>query len=214
MLAVYYRLRGYNPRGIPTAKTVKRLGITAKKAAVSNKRLAHYRLADPGTNPFKRVYLSVLLWFVGRAIAATARVDGTVKGIFESFPDEFVFVLKVAPDGPAMVVGKNQRGKVKYFGSDGGGRNIDLTMIIKNIEAAILLFTFQEATVTAVARNRLIVDGDLPSACAVVRILDTVEVYLLPRVLASLAVRRYPQWPFHKKVIGRTMIYLRALLGI
>jgi hypothetical protein len=40
-----------------------------------------------------------------------------------------------------------------------------------------------------------------------------VEVFLLPKMLASLAVRRYPQWSLLKTLKGRVMIYLRTLMG-
>ena len=111
-------------------------------------------------------------------------------------------------------MGKDKAGKVRYLGANPGQRYIDLKLTIKNIEAAILLFTFQESTVMAVARDRLIVDGEVPAACAVVRILDMVEVFLLPKLIASLAVRRYPQWPFFRKLVGRTLIYLGAVVGL
>jgi hypothetical protein len=113
-----------------------------------------------------------------------------------------------------MVVGKDRNGKVRYLGADTQSRLIDMRMTIKNIEAAMLLFTFQEATALAVARDRLVVDGDIPAACTVVRVLDAVEVFLLPKILASLAVRRYPQWPFFRKITGRALIYLRAVTGL
>ncbi len=45
-------------------------------------------------------------------------------------------------------------------------------MSIKNVESAILVFTFQESTAVAFARNRFVVDGDLIDALAVVRVLD------------------------------------------
>jgi hypothetical protein len=136
-----------------------------------------------------------------------------VRRAFDAIPDGFTFALAVAPQGPAMVVGKNRAGQVKYLGGDPGERFVDLRLTIKNIDAAILLFTFQESTVTAVARDRMIVDGDIPAACTVVRILDMVEVFLLPRLLASLAVRRYPRWPPLRKYGGRLLIYLRTVAG-
>ena len=68
----------------------------------------------------------------------------------------------------------------------------------------------------AFARNRFMVDGDLVDALAIVRVLDLVEVYLLPKLIAKLAVKRYPKWselsPV-KKHLGRIVIYTRALLG-
>jgi len=121
--------------------------------------------------------------------------------------------LGVMPGGPYMVIGKTRKGIVQYIGWEPADRKIDLKMNIKNIEAAWLLFTFQESTALATARNRLIVDGEVPHACAVVRILDIVEVYLLPKFIARLAVKRYPQWPPDRKYIGRIRIYIRTILG-
>ena len=77
----------------------------------------------------------------------------------------------------------------------------------------MLLFTFQESTAIAVARDRLIVDGEVPYACAVVRILDSVEVYLLPKIIARLAVKRYPAWSPGRKYFGWILVYLRTVLG-
>ncbi|MBR9987567.1 MAG: aldehyde ferredoxin oxidoreductase family protein [Desulfosarcina sp.] len=214
MLDAYYRLRGYTPHGIPTEKTLRRLGINPKWDMRTDPRLDDFKMVSPGGKPVKRLYLSIMLWFMGRAIQAAARVDREVREAFDAIPDGFTFALTVAPDGPALVVGKDKAGKVRYLGANTKERYIDLKLIIKNIEAAILLFTFQEATVTAVARDRLIVDGEGPAACTVVRILDMVEVFLLPKRLASLAVRRYPQWPPSRKYVGRALIYLRALVGL
>jgi hypothetical protein len=40
-----------------------------------------------------------------------------------------------------------------------------------------------------------------------------VQVYLLPKPLAKLAVKRYPDWPLRTKWCNRVRIYWRALLG-
>jgi hypothetical protein len=175
--------------------------------------MGDFREVTPGGKPLKRVYVAVMLWFVGRAIQAAAVVDDDVKKEFENLPDGFTFSLGVMPDGPTMIVGKNRRGKVKYLGWNPKGRRIDLQMKIKNLEAAILMFTFQESTAVANARVRMIVDGEVPPACAIVRVLDIVEVYLLAKIIAKLAVKRYPVWSFSRKWIGRTRIYVRAVLG-
>ena len=214
MLDAYYRLRGYDLHGIPTSKTLKALGIIPKWELPVDDRLTHFRMVTPAGKPVKRLYLAVMFWFVGRAIQAAARVDRQVRQAFDEMPDGFTFALDVAPTGPAIVIGKDRRGKVRYLGADTTQRLIDLRLTIKHIEAAMLLFTFQEATVLAVARDRMTVDGDIPCACAVVRILDAVQVYLLPKMLASLAVRRYPQWSALRKGMGRTVIYLRTLVGM
>lgn len=175
--------------------------------------MGDYREVQAGSKPLKRAYVAVMLWFVGRAIQATARVDKAVREEFEQLPEGFTLALGVEPHGPYMVVGKNQKGRVKYLGWKPGDKHIDLKLKIKNIEAAVLLFTFQESTTVASARDRLVVDGEVPHACAAIRILDIVEIYLLPKLIARLAVKRYPLWSFRRKYIGRTRIYFRSLLG-
>jgi hypothetical protein len=112
-----------------------------------------------------------------------------------------------------MIVGK-ENGQVKYFGSDLKCRRIHLRLVIKSVDAAFLILSFQESTVMATARNRLMVDGEVPYALAVIRALDIVEVYLLPKIIASLAVKRYPSgWSFGRKLGGRIGVYTRTLLG-
>jgi hypothetical protein len=172
-----------------------------------------YREINAGRKPFKKAYVAVMLWVVGRAIQAAGRVDESVKAEFDALPEGFSFSLGVEPGGPCMIVGKNAQGHPKYLGWKPEGKRIDLKLRIKNIEAAMLLFSFRESTAVASARNRLIVDGEVSSACAAVRILDIVEVYLLPRMMAKLAVKRYPVWTPWRKYIGRFRIYFRSLLG-
>jgi hypothetical protein len=49
----------------------------------------------------------------------------------------------------------------------------------------------------------------------VIRILDIVEVYLIPKIIAGLAVKRYPKgWSIGRKLGGRIGVYTRTLLGI
>ena len=100
------------------------------------------------------------------------------------------------------------------LGSKPGGKPLDLNIKIKHLEGAILLFTFQESTATAAARDRMSVEGEVPHACTVVRILDMVEVLLLPEILAGLAVKRYPCLVAHEKTPGSVYgLYVRAILG-
>lgn len=173
-----------------------------------------FKEIEAGSKPFKQAYVAVMLWFVGRAIQAAARVDETVRREFNELPEGFTFALGVMPTGPYMIVGKDEEGHVKYKGWKTAGRKIDMAMRIKSLEAAILLFTFQEGNAVAAARDRLVVDGDVPSACAAIRILEIVEVYLLFKPIARLAVKRYPRWPLSRLLGGRLLIYTRAVLGI
>jgi hypothetical protein len=91
---------------------------------------------------------------------------------------------------------------------------VDLEMTLKSMKHLFVLFTFRESTPTANSRDRMIVSGDVPQACAVVRILDIVQVYLLPKPLAKLAIKRYPQWSLKRHTLDRTMVLIRTLTGI
>jgi aldehyde:ferredoxin oxidoreductase len=175
--------------------------------------MKNFREVAAGKKSLKKDYVAVMMWFMGRAIQAAAAVDRAVEKEFAGLPDGFVFALSVMPNGPHMIIGKDKRGFARYRGWDPEGKKIDLDMKIKNIEAALLIFTFQESTALATTRDRLVVDGDVAHACAVVRILDIVEVYLLPKIIAKLAVKRYPGWPFRRKYLGRVLIYVRSIFG-
>ena len=90
-----------------------------------------------------------MLWIVGKAIKAAAKVDKVVKG-FAALPDNFCFTLRLMPEraypasmlakiipdaiqnlnlmpfGTQMIVGKDKNGKVKYLGSNPRGKKITL----------------------------------------------------------------------------------------
>lgn len=172
-----------------------------------------YPEITPGKKLVKKIYIAVMLWIVGRAIQAACRVDKDVKRDFKELQDNFLMCLGVRPGGPYMFIGKDKKGRAKYLGWNPRGKKVTLNMGIKNTEAAMLVFTFRESTATAFAHDRFIIDGDLIAGMAVVRILDRVEVYLLPKIITKLAVKRYPKWselnPV-RKYISRILIYIRA----
>ena len=167
----------------------------------------------PGGAPLKRIYLNLMLWFVGRAVQASARVDPEVKQEFQTMPAGFTFSLGAFPSGPWMVVGKDDADRIRYLGRSIKGRTIDLQMTLKSMDALFLLFTFQESTPVSNARSRLFVEGDVPQACSVVRILDMVQVYLLPKFIATLAIKRYPRWSLKRHVLDRIRVNVRTLIG-
>ena len=213
MLDSYYKVRGYDADGRPSQKTLRALGIQPRTTPDRDETASGFRIIAPGKKPLKRLYLAIMLWFVGRAIQAASRVDAGVREEFNAIPNGYKFSLGVLPDGPCMIIGRDETGKIRYLGSHPEGMHVNLKIGIKNLEAAILLFTFQESTATAVARDRLIVDGDIPQACAAVRILNMVEVFLLPGIIAKLAVKRYPHWSPYRKHLGRFLIYVRTITG-
>ncbi|MBL0712261.1 MAG: hypothetical protein JJV98_01055 [Desulfosarcina sp.] len=172
-----------------------------------------YREIKPGTKPLKRVYLALMLWFMGRAVQAASRVDREVMAEVLELPANFVFALGVRNRGPCMLVGKHGEKALRYLGRRIERQKVDLKLEFKHLESGFMTFSFQESTPVATARDRLVVDGEVAHACAVVRILDRVQVYLLPGPIARLAVKRYPRWPLMTKWLNRVRIYGRSLIG-
>lgn len=168
----------------------------------------------PGRKPFQRIYLSIMLWFVGKAIQAAARVDPEVKKEFEEMPPGYTFSLGAFPNGPYMIVGKDDGGKVRYLGGNITKHPVNLEMTLKSMGNLFVLFTFRESTPIANSRDRMIVNGDVPQACAAVRILNIVQVYLLPKFIAKLAIKRYPKWSLKRHTLDRTMVLIRTVIGI
>ncbi len=75
-----------------------------------------YPEIKPGKKLIKRIYVAVMLFVFGRAFQAASRVDRGAKEEFAAMPADFMLDLCVLPNGPHMIVGKNEKGKVKYMG--------------------------------------------------------------------------------------------------
>jgi hypothetical protein len=176
-----------------------------------------YREYSPGRSWIKQLYVRIILFIFGRAFQAGYKSDRDIKAEFDALPADFIFDLCVMPSGPHMLVGKVKNGGVKYMGSKARpGIKPMLVMKVKNTGSAFRMFTFFESTAIANARNRLVVEGELKFAMAMVRVMNLLEVYLLPKPVAKLGVKRYPPWsqlgPL-RKYCGRFMLYLRLITG-
>ncbi|WDP89968.1 MAG: hypothetical protein HUN04_09710 [Desulfobacter sp.] len=172
-----------------------------------------FKEIKPKKQIFRRIYLFVMLWFVGRAVQAASRTDQAVKDEFSAMPEGYTFCLGAFPTGPWMIVGRDDSGRGKYLGWNRDKHPVHLEMGLKSAAGLFTLFTFRESTPTANARDRLYVSGDVPQACAAIRILDAVQVYLLPKPVAKLAIKRYPQWPLSRHIFTRTLVLVRTVTG-
>lgn len=191
----------------------------------------------PGRKFLKEFYIGIMLWVVGRALQVAAKVDKEVKAELAKLPNNFTLRMMIAPEkafplffyakllpsfvtdigllpyGVQMFLHKDKEGNIKYIGADPKGKKADLSVIFTSIEAAWLVLSFQESTATAYMHGRFVVEGDLPHSLTFVRALDIVEVFLLPKIISGLAVKRYPKWSemsLMRKFWKRIVIYIRA----
>jgi len=138
----------------------------------------------------KRLYISILLWFLGRAVQAASKHDPAIQRETASLPDQFSFSLTVMPAGPAMTL-KKENGNLQYLRRGLPDGQHTLRMCVKSVNLAYRIFTFRESNAEAAARDRIIAEGPVSYVCPVVRILDRIEIILFPRFLAVRAVKRY-----------------------
>ena len=66
-----------------------------------------------------------------------------------------------------------------------------------------LVFSFQESTAQAFANDRMIADGDVFKRHSLVALFKQMEALILPKLIANLAVKRYPtELTFKRKFTG------------
>jgi hypothetical protein len=117
--------------------------------------------------------------------------------------------MNVFPNGPAFVAQVTEEKQLELLSNYKG--KPDLTITFKHLTHAFLVFSFQESTAQAFANDRMIADGDVSSAIRLVRCLNKMEALILPKLIASLAVKRYPaELTFKEKFTGAKNIYLKV----
>jgi len=165
----------------------------------------------PGKKRIKKIYLSIMLFFVGRAFQSAYRVDRTVRKEFDSLPENFSFIMKIHPAGPGILMQRNNKGKLKYMGRS--AKPADVNIIFRNIESAIKVFTFQSSAYVSYAQNGISVSGDLACTMSIMRSLSLVEDYLLPWIITRKIFKRSTATPFFTKHINRVRIYTGILFN-
>jgi len=157
----------------------------------------------------KRLYVSTMMQVVGRALQAISEQDEKIQRETSVFPEGFVFCMQVLPDGPGFTLRKSTGNTLTFLGSPPPEKP-DLAIYIKHVEHAFRVLSFQESTARAFANDRMIVDGNISYAIRMVRALNRLEAFILPKLVAELAVKEYPQIPMPEKVMQGTKIYLRV----
>ncbi len=205
MLDKYYRLRGYDRNGIPRYSLLRKLGIRDERCALGN---SYFK---PGKKRLKRLYLGILFFFVKRGFMAASHIDSTVNREFRELPQDFSFMMKVAPYGPEFILKRDEAGHLRDAAELLTEKEAAVAIVFKNMERALKVFTFTLNPFQSYAQNGLIVKGELPHTMAVIRCLSLVEAYLLPKGIVMRILKRYPKWEAAEKHMNRLRIYARAL---
>lgn len=149
------------------------------------------------TSPIQRIiptaqkaYVALMMDTIARALVFASQVDGELKDEFSGFPANFVIQMIVLPNGSHFNLRvQPDKSLVRLDHFEG---KPDLSIKFKHLSHAFLVFSFQESTSRAFANDRMIADGEVSYAIRLVRCLNKLEALILPKLVAELAVKRYP----------------------
>lgn len=158
----------------------------------------------------RRLYVELMFQVMGRALQAVSEVDHEVKKEAQALPEGFLFEMMVMPDGPRLIVEHTGLGRFHYHGET-APRPIDLSIQFKHIAHAFLVLSFQEKTAVAFANDRMLVDGEISYAVRMTRVLNRLESFILPKLIAERAVKEYPtNLHLPEKLLSAARIYLKV----
>ena len=158
----------------------------------------------------KRLYVHFMLSFIGHGLAKGARVDNVIQKEIAVLPDGFTFVMGVAPAGPYLCMKKDGDDIKRWPPFE----RPDVAIQFKHLAHAFTTLSFSEGTTDAFARERMIVDGDLPAAMKLVRCFERLEVLTLPKLIGYKIMRHYPDISLREKLSGALQIYLGVVVGL
>jgi len=162
----------------------------------------------PGRKWFKVQLVKIVFFVLGRALQSASRFDPVIQEELKEWPDNLSIMYKVQPFGPDMMICKENGQLRKRLSSE---EEATIIIYLKNIEYSFLLMTTQKGTVQAFLESAAYLKGDVPIAMSLIRILDRVQFYLFPRIIAKRVIKRLPSISLTSRYLGRLRLYF---LGI
>ncbi len=154
----------------------------------------------------QQAYVGLMIDIIGRGLVSASHIDEEIRQEVAGFPVGMTFQMVVLPKGPGFVAEVQPDGSLKRLTNFVG--KPDLSIKFKHMTLAFLVFSFQESTAQAFANDRMIADGEVAYAIRLVRCLDKMEALILPKLVAGLAVKRYPtDLAFAEKIQKAARIY-------
>lgn len=154
-------------------------------------------------------YVKLMFDVMGRAMEAASQFDSVFQRELGALGPDFIFEMCVEPNGPGIVLQKQPDGSLKYLG-DQSPYKPTLSIQFKHMAHAFLVLSFQESTARAFANDRMVVDGEISHALKMVRCLNRLETFILPKIVAQRAIKRYPNLPLQEKLMHGARIYSRV----
>ncbi|HPI91813.1 MAG TPA: hypothetical protein PLT09_02435 [Deltaproteobacteria bacterium] len=139
----------------------------------------------------KYLTIDAILSFFGPAFEAVSSRVPEIKGELAQWEDGRRFAVGVLPDGPFITLEK--RGDMVYYLGK-GLHEPEISMLFKNLDAAIPVFVGIHGSFKAFAENRVLVKGNLAHTMEVNRIVNIVNAYLFPALVHHRVLKRPPRF--------------------
>lgn len=136
-------------------------------------------------------YVRLMMDTIARGLVSSSHIDLEIRQELKGFPKGFIFAMQVYPNQAQFYLQIDEHYQLKRINNP--NQKPDLMILFKHIQHAFSVFTFQESTARAFANDRMIADGDLSYAIRFVRCLNRMEALILPKMIAQLAIKNYPQ---------------------
>jgi len=91
----------------------------------------------------KEFYVRCLFFVFGRALQTLSRTDPILKSELARWPEDFLVLYRILPDGPRLVLLRNREGRLEYRGSKAREEDAGLVITLKNLESAFLVMSLQ-----------------------------------------------------------------------
>lgn len=161
---------------------------------------------------FQQMYVQFMMGIIGRGLVTASQIDPIIQKELENLPVDFTFCMSIFSNCAQFSVRVNAQHQLELLKNP--PQKAHLTIQVKHLQHAFLVFSFQESTAQAFANDRMIADGDTSTAIRLVRCLNRMESLILPKILASMAVKEYPKnLELKEKLHSARQIYLKLALS-
>lgn len=134
-------------------------------------------------------YVKLMMDVISRGLVSASRNDNVLAREVAGFKPGMTIQMIVLPHVAQFTLEVTNNSEFQLIEPVD---KADLTVKIKHVALAFLIFTFQEGTAAAFAGDRMVADGDIGDAVRFVRCLNRMEVIILPKMVAKLAIKDYP----------------------
>lgn len=155
----------------------------------------------------EKTYVQVMMDVISRGLVSASRNDAEVTKEVAGFKPGTTIQMIVLPNVAQFTLEVTNSSEFQLIKPLEQGKKADLVIKIKHVALAFLIFTFQESTTTAFAGDRMVADGDIGDAVRFVRCLNRMEVIILPKFVAQMAVKGYPKVSIFEKLTTATKVY-------